>query len=77
MIFIIYNDFWKINYLQFQPNAVITIFNQFGKVIFNSKGKTSGWDGRYNSSPLPSTDYWFVLNLEDGRIIKGHFALKR
>jgi gliding motility-associated-like protein len=71
------NDFWKINYLQFQPNAVITIFNQFGKVIFNSKGKTSGWDGRYNSSPLPSADYWFVLNLEDGRIIKGHFALKR
>jgi len=71
------NDFWKINYLQFQPNAVITIFNQFGKVIFNSKEKTSGWDGSYNSEPLPSTDYWFVLTLEDGRIIKGHFALKR
>lgn len=71
------NDLWKINYLQFQPNAVITIFNQFGKVIFNSKGENSGWDGTYNSEPLPSTDYWFVLKLEDGRIFKGHFALKR
>jgi gliding motility-associated-like protein len=71
------NDLWKINYLQFQPNATITIFNQFGKIVFNSKGKNSGWDGKYNSASLPSTDYWFVLTLEDGRIIKGHFALKR
>ena len=71
------NDFWKVNYLQFQPNAIITIFNQFGKIVFNSKGKTAGWDGKYNSEPLPSTDYWFVLTLDGGRIIKGHFALKR
>ena len=71
------NDFWKVNYLQFQPDAIITIFNQFGKIVYNSKGKTAGWDGKYNSQPLPSTDYWFVLTLDGGRIIKGHFALKR
>jgi gliding motility-associated-like protein len=36
-----------------------------------------GWDGNFNGKPLPSTDYWFSIKLEDGRIVKGHFSLKR
>ena len=25
-----------------------------------------GWDGNYNGKPMPQSDYWFRVNLEDG-----------
>jgi gliding motility-associated-like protein len=36
-----------------------------------------GWNGFYIGIPLPSTDYWYRIELEDGRILKGHFSLIR
>jgi gliding motility-associated-like protein len=41
----------------------------------NPKG--DGWGGTYIGQPMPATDYWYSIQLEDGRIFKGHFALKR
>ena len=70
------NDVWRIPYLNFQPNATVTVYDRYGKVItgFNGSG---GWDGTLNSHKLPATDYWFVLQMDTGRIIKGHFAMVR
>jgi gliding motility-associated-like protein len=70
------NDFWKIENLN-QPFAKIDIFNRYGKLLKQIGSVGNGWDGTFLGSPLPATDYWFTLFLEDGRIIKGHFALKR
>ncbi|ARV10339.1 hypothetical protein BTO05_12065 [Winogradskyella sp. PC-19] len=35
------------------------------------------WDGRYSGSLMPSDDYWFSVNLQDGRVFTKHFVLKR
>lgn len=37
------------------------------------------YDGAGNQiqRSLPSDDYWYSIELEDGRVIKRHFALKR
>lgn len=75
-----YNDKWKIKGInnQFFKNFKISIFDRYGKllkVILNSE--TEGWDGTYNGYPLPADDYWFIIDLEDGRTAKGHFSLKR
>jgi gliding motility-associated-like protein len=70
------NDFWKIENLN-QPGAKIYIFNRYGKLVKQIASNGNGWDGTFSGSPLPASDYWFTLFLEDGRIIKGHFALKR
>jgi len=70
------NDFWRIENLN-QPNAKIYIYNRYGKLLKQISSNGIGWDGNFSGSPLPATDYWFSLLLEDGRIIKGHFALKR
>jgi len=70
------NETWKISYLSLQPQAEVTIFDRYGKVITGFKG-SGGWDGTFNSEKLPATDYWFVLQLDSGRIIKGHFAMIR
>ena len=31
----------------------------------------------YLKQQLPSDDYWYIIQLEDGKVLKGHFALKR
>lgn len=72
-----YNDYWRINFSEYEPNMKITILDRFGKLITSFTSDSIGWDGTYNGRQLPSTDYWFVINREDGRILKGHFAMKR
>jgi gliding motility-associated-like protein len=71
------NEYWQVRYLFLQPGATVAIFDRYGKLITSFKGDSTGWDGTYNGRALPATDYWFVLTLESGRIIKGHFSLIR
>ena len=75
-----YNDNWTIKGINelFFKNSKIRIFDRYGKLIKELSDPTSeGWDGTYNGYPLPAADYWFVANIDDGRVLKGHFALKR
>ncbi|WP_298236792.1 T9SS type B sorting domain-containing protein [uncultured Algibacter sp.] len=36
-----------------------------------------GWDGTFNGELMPADDYWFAVTLQDGRVFKNHFTLKR
>ncbi|MCF1193098.1 T9SS type B sorting domain-containing protein, partial [Mangrovimonas sp. AS39] len=73
------NDFWQvIGITQFtQPNTEILIFNRYGKLITKIDPLGMGWDGTLNGEHLPTDDYWFFITLQDGRIFKSHFTLKR
>lgn len=70
-------DFWQVEGIEFQPNSTIHIFDRFGKLVCTLKGDQKGWDGSYMGIEMPSSDYWYVGNLEDGRVVKGHFSLIR
>jgi gliding motility-associated-like protein len=73
-----YNDTWKVIGFENYPNAEITIFDRFGKLITRLSKEKTVWDGTYNGNQLPATDYWFVINIpEINQQTKGHFALKR
>ncbi|MBF2708915.1 T9SS type B sorting domain-containing protein [Flavobacterium soyangense] len=72
-----YNDIWKIKIFDLFPKATITIFDRYGKLLKQLDSKNSGWDGTYIGNEMPATDYWFNLNSGDGKIIRGHFSLKR
>lgn len=74
-----YNDFWKIEGISqyFSPATVTLVFDRYGKFIRQIFALDDGWDGTYNNKPLPADDYWYVINLEDGRTVNGHFSLKR
>lgn len=74
-----YNDTWNIIGVseQFNQNTLLYIYDRYGKLVKQLTALSSGWDGIYNGKPLPSTDYWYVIELEDGRVAKGHFSLKR
>lgn len=72
-----YDDTWKIKNLNLFPKAVVTIFDRYGKLLTQLNTINNSWDGKFNSYELPADDYWFSLNFDDGKIIKGHFSLKR
>ena len=71
------NDLWKIKNLEQLPNSILRIFDRYGKLLKEVISQNAGWNGTFNGSALPADDYWFNLTIEDGKIIKGHFSLKR
>ncbi|TDW46079.1 gliding motility-associated-like protein [Flavobacterium sp. 270] len=75
-----FNDTWNIKDLAEQPNAVIKIFDRYGKFLTQIRPSGAGWDGNYNGASLPSSDYWFqVFYTQDqlDQVFKAHFTLKR
>lgn len=74
------NDFWKFTP---PPNAQdfeimsISIFDRFGRLLFQFGPASVGWDGNSNGSPLPAADYWYNAVGIDNRQFRGHFTLKR
>lgn len=76
------NDTWNIWDLRFQPDAIISIFDRYGKLLKQISPASSGWDGTYNGNQLPSTDYWFTVdylpqNVQSRQLFKSHFSMKR
>ena len=75
-----YNDYWNIknsNPMSQNASAKIHIFDRFGKLMKQISAIGLGWNGTYNGKLMPADDYWYSIQLEDGRIAKGHFTLKR
>ena len=73
------HDTWQVYGISnmFQPNSIIAIYNRYGKLVKQLDPLGEGWDGTFNGEMLPSDDYWFAVTLQDGRVFKNHFTLKR
>ncbi len=73
------NDYWQVTGLdrRFQADASISIYDRYGALVTSIEPGDTGWDGTIPAGSLPASDYWFSILLDDGREIKGHFALKR
>ncbi len=72
-----YNDTWQVDGIISQPGSDIYIYDKFGKLLAKIDPLGLGWDGNYNGKQMPSSDYWFRVQLADGRIYTGHFSLIR
>jgi gliding motility-associated-like protein len=73
-----HNDVWQIKGLINYPEAEVSIFDRYGKLITKLNAAKSSWDGTLNKNPLPATDYWYVLKIDPQSPEKrGHFSLKR
>lgn len=59
------NDVWRIKPIQLNQEVDLKIFDRFGKTIFEQIGSQDIiWDGKLNGKPLPSTDYWFTIDIK-------------
>lgn len=74
------NDRWLPDNLEAFPNALMIIFDRYGRELYRMGYGDAGWDGLYNSSELPTGDYWYIIKLQgenDDRELVGHFTLYR
>jgi len=78
------NDTWKVDGLSALDNPVVTIYDRYGKLLYQIINDSSGWNGTLNGSLLPESDYWFKLSYTNSlgentsaSFINNHFTLKR
>ena len=73
------NDYWNIKGVNtaFNSKTRISIFDRYGKLIKQINPLIQGWDGTFNGQQLPADDYWYFIQFEDARVVKGHFSLIR
>jgi gliding motility-associated-like protein len=62
------NDVWQIRKLKDYPNAVVEVFDRWGRRVFLSqRGYPTPWDGRDTDGKiLPLEAYYYVIGLNDG-----------
>ncbi|WP_350287690.1 T9SS type B sorting domain-containing protein [uncultured Croceitalea sp.] len=79
-----HNDEWNIMGLEYLQEPEVTIFDRYGKLVYQFNANTSGWDGTHQGINLPSSDYWFKLTFLDNNgnrveenYLKKHFSLRR
>ena len=77
-----FNDTWFVSNLKVENEPIVYIYDRFGKLLKQLKGVNDSWDGTFNGAPLPSSDYWFRIellntatNLKEN--FSAHFTLKR
>lgn len=74
------NETWNIEDLDTSLEAVIYIYNKYGKLLKQINPYEFGWDGLYLNNRLPSSDYWFQMLYTEDKVRKSfnsHFSLKR
>ncbi len=71
------NDTWKIDGIENYPNSEIKVYDRNGKIVLSkiSAGRFE-WNGKYDSRPLPTDNYWYVIKVSDGRILTGWLLIK-
>lgn len=67
---------WMVENLDRYEKATIKIYDRYGKTIYEGISSDGGWDGTYLGQKMPSTDYWYLINIpEIDRMFQGHFTL--
>jgi gliding motility-associated-like protein len=72
-----FNDTWSVIGGPELSDARIYIFDRYGKLLKQLFANGEGWDGTFLGEPMPSSDYWYRIELSDGRLVNGNFSLKR
>jgi gliding motility-associated-like protein len=64
--------------LENYPKSHLTVFNEWGQSVYNSKPYENDWDGTYGGEPLPAGTYFVVLDLGEGsQAINGFTIIQR
>ena len=71
------NDRWVLSGIRAFPDALITVFNRWGEVIYQSKrGYPEPFDGTQNGTPLPAGMYAYtVYTVPERPVLRGSLML--
>ena len=71
------NDVWKVDNIDMYPQATVKIFDRAGRILYTRKAYDNSWDGTYNGQPLAEGTYYYVIDLNDKRLLKGYITMVR
>ncbi|WP_261512461.1 DUF7948 domain-containing protein [Chryseobacterium paludis] len=73
-----FNDKWRIKGLENYTGTEIGVYDRKGIPVFKDiiNKKPFEWDGKYNSTPLSTGNYWYLIKVSDGRIYNGWLLIK-
>lgn len=76
------NDKWVIRNSPSFPNMEVSVYDRSGQLVFNTVNYSSSdkfWDGTFKGNELPSSTYYYVINLKQGdeSIFKGPVTIIR
>lgn len=73
-----FNDEWNIKSLIDYPQCLLSVYNRYGGLIYQSKGYPKPWDGTYHGSQVPVGTYYFIIDLKNGAPqLSGYVAVIR
>jgi len=72
------NDTWRIAGLENYPGTEVYLYDRKGVIIYKEiiKKKPFQWDGKYESHPISTGNYWYTIKVSDGRIYNGWLLIK-
>ncbi|QXU50456.1 T9SS type B sorting domain-containing protein [Chryseobacterium sp. D764] len=72
------NDTWRIAGLENYPGTEIYLYDRKGAIIYKEliKKKPFQWDGKYESHPISTGNYWYTIKVSDGRVYSGWLLIK-
>ncbi len=71
------NDVWKVDNIDMYPQSTVRIFDRAGRVLYTKKGYDNTWDGSYNGQLLAESTYYYIIDLGEGRALRGFITLVR
>ena len=64
------NDSWFIINANRFPNAVIKVYNRWGREVFSTIGYNNDWNGTYSGDTLPTGSYYYQVDQNgDGTVV--------
>lgn len=72
------NDTWRIVGIEMYQGSTVEIYDRAGRLLVEKRIESNViWDGFYaDGKKAPSTDYWYVIKLTDGRKFTGSVTVK-
>jgi gliding motility-associated-like protein len=71
------NDTWEIPFLANHPETRIHIYDRFGNLVTSYLYGNGGWDGTKNGEPVRADTYWYVIEINNRKPLKGSVTVKR
>jgi gliding motility-associated-like protein len=60
-----FNDIWNIKDLIYYPNCMVSVYDRYGGLVYQSKGYSQPWDGTRNGSQVPVGTYYYIIDLRN------------
>ena len=58
------NDTWQLDFKHTFPDAIVKIYNRYGRLLKQFDVSEENWDGRVNGELLPPDTYWYVVDYQ-------------